>query len=222
VPNEYLYYYYRNREAVRAILDSASTRGEYLAAQQNGLFRQLLAEPARAADLWRAAVAERDASYMAEARGHAAGAPDAGAAEAPAAHAPLDEDDLAEHGYAGVALRVMAAISQDRGATMILNVRNGSTIPGLPEDAVVEVPAVVDATGVHPLATPPPDLHQLGLMQQVKAVERATIRAALSGSRDQAVLAFGLHPLVGSLDLAERLVRGYAERIPEVAAVLRS
>jgi 6-phospho-beta-glucosidase len=86
---------------------------------------------------------------------------------------------------------------------------------------VVEVPATVDANGVHPLVTPPPDLHQLGLMQQVKAVERATIRAALSGSREQAVLAFGMHPLVRSLDVADRLVQGYAERIPEVAAVLR-
>jgi len=217
VPNEYLYYYYRNREAVQNILASPSTRGEFLAGQQTELFRRMLAEPGRAAALWRGAVSERGASYMAEARGGSAGAP----VGAPVEDAPLDGQDLAEQGYAGVALRVMEAITEDRRATMILNVRNGTTLPGLPEDAVVEVPATVDANGVHPLATPAPDLHQLGLMQQVKAVERATIRAALSGSREQAVLAFGMHPLVRSLDVADRLVQGYAERIPEVAAVLR-
>ena len=35
-----------------------------------------------------------------------------------------------------------------------------------------------------------------------------------------AVTAFALHPLVDSVSIAERLVAGYVERIPEVAAVL--
>jgi 6-phospho-beta-glucosidase len=115
----------------------------------------------------------------------------------------------------------MGAIAQNRQTTMILNVRNGSTLPGLPEDAVVEVPATVDANGVHPLATAPPDLHQLGLMQQLKAAERAAIRAARTGSRDDARLAFALHPLVHSLELSDRLIDGYTASIPEIAEVLQ-
>jgi 6-phospho-beta-glucosidase len=91
---------------------------------------------------------------------------------------------------------------------------------GLPEDAVIEVPATVDANGVHPLPTASPDLHQLGLLQQVKAVERLTIRAALTGSRADAQLAFALHPLVNSLDVSARLVEGYVASVPELAAVL--
>lgn len=65
------------------------------------------------------------------------------------------ELDPAHQGYAGVALAVMAAISRNERATMILNVRNRGTIGGLPDDAVVEVPTVVDANGVHPLTTAP-------------------------------------------------------------------
>jgi 6-phospho-beta-glucosidase len=57
-------------------------------------------------------------------------------------------------------------------------------------------------------------------MQQVKAVERLTIRAATTGSRDDARLAFALHPLVPSLDVAERLLQGYVAAIPEIRAVL--
>ena len=51
-------------------------------------------------------------------------------------------------------------------------------------------------------------------------MERHIISAALSGSRAEAVQAFALHPLVDSVRLAEQLVAGYVEAIPEVAAVL--
>ncbi|MFC0680265.1 6-phospho-beta-glucosidase [Lysobacter korlensis] len=227
LPNEYLYYYYRNREAVESILRSARTRGEFLADQQTDLFRQILADPDRAAELWGEAVSQRGASYMAEAKGGsqpAGGAPAPDVAEPPSARGgarPVGAHDLAAHGYAGVALQVMGAIAQNRRATMILNVRNGTTVAGLPEDAVIEVPSMVDANGVHPLATAPPDLHQLGLMQQLKAVERATIRAALTGSRSDAELAFAMHPLVRSLDVSAQLVEGYVASVPAIAEVLR-
>lgn len=211
LPNEYLYYYYFNRDAVRAIIAAGTTRGDFLARTQHEFYTQAAAPGVDATDLWRRTVARRNASYMAEARG--------GTQEHPVGEREI-ETDPSQQGYAGVALAVMAAISRNERATMILNVRNGATLTGLPPDAVIEVPAVVDANGAHPLSTPQPDLHQLGLMAQVKDVERHIISAALSGSRAEAVQAFALHPLVDSVRLAEQLVTGYVEAIPEVAAVL--
>ena len=38
IPNEYLYYYYFNRDAVRRIMDSAATRGDFLLETQNRFF----------------------------------------------------------------------------------------------------------------------------------------------------------------------------------------
>jgi 6-phospho-beta-glucosidase len=210
IPNEYLYYYYFNRDAVRRIVESGQTRGDFLARTQDEFYRAAHRQGAGVADRWRDTVARRSASYMAEARGDAAGTGSAGRPEA----------DPADQGYAGVALGVMTAISRNERQTMILNVRNNGTIAGLPDDAVVEVPTMVDANGVHPLALGRPDLHQLGLMAQVKNVERATIAAALSGSRSAAVTAFALHPLVDSVTVARSLVDGYLARIPQVAAVL--
>ncbi|QKG19380.1 6-phospho-beta-glucosidase [Actinomadura verrucosospora] len=210
IPNEYLYYYYFNREAVRATLDAPQTRGEFLAKQQAAFYERIAAASGGAAmDLWRETVASRSASYMAEMKGADTGTELAG-------HAGVDPVD---EGYAGVALSVMAAISRNEPATMILNVRNGTTVTALPEDAVVEVPVLVDAGGVHPLTLAQPDLHQAGLMQQVKAVERLTISAARTGSRTEAAKAFALHPLVDSVSVGRRLLDGYAARIPEVAAV---
>ena len=105
-------------------------------------------------------------------------------------------------------------------STIILDVRNGTTIAGLDADAVVEVPCLVDADGAHPLATAPPDLHQLGLMQQVKAVERLTIEAATTGSAGAALRAFALHPLVDSVGAAHDLVHGYADAFPDIGRLL--
>lgn len=211
IPNEYLYYYYFNRDAVRSIVSSGKTRGDFLAESQSAFYDRATAAGDGVADLWRETVARRSASYMAEAKG---GTQDD----------PIDpkerETDPSHQGYAGVALGVMAAISRNERQTMILNVRNNGTIAGLPRDAVVEVPTMVDANGVHPMTTDQPDLHQIGLMSQVKAVERHTIQAALTGSKDEALKAFALHPLVDSVSVARDLVRGYVDRIPEVAAVL--
>lgn len=210
IPNEYLYYYYFNRDAVRATLDAPQTRGEFLLDQQRSFYERIAAASGGAAmELWRETVASRSASYMAEMKGARTGEPVDGHTEID----PVDE------GYARVAVSVMAAISRNEPATMILNVRNGSTVTALPADAVVEVPVTVDANGVHPLVLDQPDLHQAGLMQQVKAVERLTVQAAATGSRTDAVKAFALHPLVDSVPIGRRLLDGYIDRIPEVAAV---
>ena len=212
IPNEYLYYYYFNRDAVRNVLSSGLTRGDFLAQTQDEFFHGLATEHGLAVERWRAAVARRDASYMAEAKG--------GTQDAPA-RAPLSDLDPVMQGYAGVALDVMHAISRNERSAMILNVRNRGSIPGMPDDAVVEVPSLVDTGGTHPLATAAPNAHQLGLMLQLKDVERHVIRAATTGNRDEALLAFALHPLVDSVTTAERLLDGYIAAIPEVAAVFR-
>jgi 6-phospho-beta-glucosidase len=105
---------------------------------------------------------------------------------------------------------------------MILDVRNGAAVPGLPADAVVEVPCLVGAHGVTPLATAPLPGAMLGLLQQVKAVEQDTIEAAVTGSEALALRAFGQHPLVDSVGVARELLRAYRERLPGLATVFET
>ncbi|TMR92212.1 6-phospho-beta-glucosidase [Nonomuraea basaltis] len=205
LPNEYLYYYYFTRESVAAI--SGQTRGESLLSQQDDFYAAVRARPDRALAEWDRARRQRDATYMAEARDVTAAG-------------ERDTTDLEAGGYEGIALALMAAIARGEPATMILNVRNGAAVPGLPEDAVVEIPCAVDGAGVRPLATRPLPGRFLGLVQQVKAVEQTTIEAALTGSARLAVEAFAMHPLVDSVATARKLLDGYRARIPELAAVL--
>jgi 6-phospho-beta-glucosidase len=206
LPNEYLYYFYRNREAVASIGGAESTRGEYLLAQQERFYADTAADPARALERWTRVRAERDASYMAESR-EASGAGERAT------------EDVAAGGYQQVALELMAALSGGGPRTMILDVRNGAAVPGLPAEAVVEVPCLVGPHGVTPLATSQLPGAMLGLLQQVKAVEQDTIEAAVTGSDALALRAFAQHPLVDSVGVAQRLLDGYRAQLPGIAEI---
>ncbi|MGW1916035.1 6-phospho-beta-glucosidase [Streptomyces sp. NPDC002076] len=203
IPNEYLHYYYFNREAVRAYQQAGQTRGAFLRDQQARFYTEALDPDRSALEVWDRTRAEREATYMAENR------ESAGAGE-------REAEDLSG-GYEQVALALMRAIARDERTTLILNVRNRETLSVLDGDAVIEVPCRVDAHGAHPLAVAPLPDHATGLVCSVKAVEREVLAAAESGSRQTAVKAFALHPLVDSVNVARRLVEGYTEVHPGLA-----
>ncbi|AZM93419.1 6-phospho-beta-glucosidase [Streptomyces sp. W1SF4] len=207
IPNEYLHYYYFNRDTVRAYQEAKQTRGAFLRDQQRGFYAEA-GRPGRPAGAalaaWERTRAEREATYMSENREVA------GVGE-------REESDLESGGYEKVALALMRAIARDERATLILNVRNGTTLSVLDSEAVVEVPCLVDANGAHPVSAAPLPLHAVGLVTSVKAAERAVLAAAASGSRADAVKAFALHPLVDSVAVARRLLDGYAAEHPGLA-----
>ncbi|MEW1721997.1 6-phospho-beta-glucosidase [Streptomyces sp. NPDC093109] len=204
IPNEYLHYYYFNRETVRAYQEAEQTRGAFLRDQQARFYEEMRRPTAAALRAWDRTRAEREATYMAENR------ESAGVGE-------RDESDLESGGYEQVALALMRAIARDERATLILNVRNRTTLRVLDEEAVIEVPCLVDANGAHPLPVAPLPGHATGLVCAVKAVEREVLAAAESGSRATAVKAFALHPLVDSVTVARRLVDGYTSAHPALA-----
>lgn len=202
IPNEYLYYYDFTREAVAAIRGGAQTRGEFLLEQQTAFHRAAQADPDSALAQWRAAREHRDATYMKEARQEGE---------------ERDPLDVAGGGYEGVALALMAALARGESSTMILDVPNGTAVAGLPSRAVVEVPCLVDGSGVSPLATRPLTGRMLGLVQQVKHVETLAIDAAVQRDPAIAVQAFASHPLVDSVGTARVLLDGYRAALPELA-----
>lgn len=204
VPNEYLHYYYFNRETVRAYREAERTRGAFLRDQQARFYAEMERPDAPALATWDRTRAEREATYMAHNR-EAAGAGERAV------------EDLESGGYEKVALALMRAIAHDSRATLILNVRNGTTLSALDTDAVIEVPCLVDANGAHPVSVAPLPYHATGLVCAVKAVEREVLAAAESGSRTTAVKAFALHPLVDSVSVARRLVDGYVAAHPGLA-----
>lgn len=208
VPNEYLHHFYYPREIVAA--GGERTRGEFLLAEQRDFYRAARENPDDALRIWRDVRQRREESYLAEARDVA----NAG---------QRSEQDIQGGGYEDVALRLMAAITGTAGHggagadTIVLNVRNRGAVPGLDDDAVVEVPCLVDGNGAHPVATGALEGHFAGLMTAVKAVERDTIAASHQRSRALALRAVAGHPLVDSVAAATRALDTYAATFPELA-----
>ncbi len=193
LPNEYLHYYYFRRETLRSVLEAPKTRGEFLDQQQGDFFAQAAAEPHRSYELWQHTRLRREETYMAESRAASGGW-------------QRDSCDLDGGGYDRVALALMRAIAGDESTRLILNVPNGSIVPALAPDAIIETVCDVSAKGAQPLPCAPLREDQLGLMLQLKAVERAAIDAAVHEDRDAALRALALHPLVDSPAVAARIL----------------
>jgi 6-phospho-beta-glucosidase len=188
IPNEYLYWYYAEREALQALTRARQTRGEHVRARQRAFYAAAAADPGQAPRLWAQARDERNRSYFAELR-----------------PGERDAADVAAGGYESIAVGLAAALTGAGQARLILNVQSGGTVAALAPDAVIETVCQVSGDGAVPLPARPPSDHELGLMCTVKSCERAIISAALTGSAAAALRAFALHPLVASLGAARAL-----------------
>jgi 6-phospho-beta-glucosidase len=104
-----------------------------------------------------------------------------------------------------LAIDVIDAIVNDTGAVWPVNVPNRGSLPGFPDDLVVEVPAVVSRSGAAPIPQPPLPATVRGLIEALGSYQALAAEAAWSGGRREAVAALTSNPLVGDLALAERL-----------------
>lgn len=107
--------------------------------------------------------------------------------------------------YSEAAINLLASLTADRGDVQVVNLRNDGTLPFLPDDAVVEVPATITAQGATALEVDPvPPLYS-GLIAHTYAYEQLALDAAVHGGRDRVFEALLAHPLVGQVDQADRL-----------------
>jgi 6-phospho-beta-glucosidase len=105
-----------------------------------------------------------------------------------------------------LAIDVMDAIFNDRDEVHPVNVPNrGGALAGFPEDLVVEVPGRCTAAGIEPIPTPPLPRQVRGLVMMLAEYQALAAEAAWSGTAQDAVRALAANPLVGQIDLAERL-----------------
>ncbi|GAA3411598.1 6-phospho-beta-glucosidase [Streptosporangium vulgare] len=112
--------------------------------------------------------------------------------------------------YSEAAVALIASLVGDRGDTQVVNLRNDGTLPFLPDEAVIEVPATITSAGATALPVDPVEPLFAGLVAHVTAYETLAIEAALHGGEDRVADALLAHPLIGqaslSGDLARRLV----------------
>ncbi len=113
--------------------------------------------------------------------------------------------------YSEAAAQLIASLTDGRGDVQTVDVVNAGTLPGLADSDVVEVPARIDRDGAHPIPQAPLSPSQFELVSRVKAYERLTIRAAVSGDPQLARAALAANPLAGDPERADELLEAVFE-----------
>ena len=116
-------------------------------------------------------------------------------------------EDWFKHSWGERAVQVIGAILHNRHRFIESGVLiNRGAIPNLPPELAVEVPLSVDATGVHPIDLGPlPDACAKLLLQQA-SVQQIAVEAAVHGSKDLALQALLLDPVINSTTAAKAIL----------------
>jgi len=123
-------------------------------------------------------------------------------------------------GERGQAINIIRAlISNRRYLEYSVNIPNDGLIADLPSDTIVEVPAVIDAAGIHPIhiGKLPDGIDALCYTQA--AIQRLSAEAAHEGSYEKALQALLLDPVVHDEEAARKtlneLLEAHAPLLPQ-------
>jgi 6-phospho-beta-glucosidase len=138
--------------------------------------------------------------------------------------APIELDASMHHtdvGHGDIAVQVMLAIATDTPQEFHVNTANQGAILNLPADAIVEVPAIIDGSGVRTLSIGNLPEAVAAFTQELIAWQERSVDAALSGDRNLVVQAIMTHPFVRSTSvadhLADDLLAAHASFLPQFA-----
>lgn len=203
IPTEYLYFYYSRGRALANQRAHRSTRGIEVGRLNKELFRRLgrlLADGDSQGALraYTSYLNARSGTYMLlESSSEDSLRQDVGS----------DEDPFrAANGYHRIALDVMKALRGKVDRRLIVNVRNGKAIDDIDANDVVEVPCRIGNGIITPEPCGALPAAARGLVLAVKEYERATIEAAVTGSKQMARKAMLLYPAVGEWEPSETLL----------------
>lgn len=104
---------------------------------------------------------------------------------------------------------ISGIVNHSSSYEITVNVVNHGTLPGLPDWAVVEVPALVDANGVTPLRVDPLPRAITDHLNLQVAIQDRVVEAAVHGDRQAALQALLLDPVVPSYAAAEGMLNEF-------------
>lgn len=113
--------------------------------------------------------------------------------------------------YSEAAISLINSIYNDSNELHVVNVINHGTIPELPYDSVVEVNCIINKQGATPIHIGNLPNTVSGLVEQVKAYETLTIKAAVTGDRTIALLALLNNPLIHDVTDAKNILNELLE-----------
>lgn len=200
LPTEYLYFYYFPRQALQNTQRSGQSRGQAIAAMNQGLFPKLAGAPeAQLVSIYEDYLRERNASYF--------------SIEATAGARRKENQELYSEfsGYERIALLVLQALQSEKPSLIPLTIRNGKALEDLDPNDAVELPCQVSSRGVEVPAVGRAPEAVRPLLMQVKEYERLTVRASVEHSGEMALAALEKNPLVARPEAARQVLAEYVQ-----------
>jgi len=96
-----------------------------------------------------------------------------------------------------------------------VNIPNQGYIPNLPDGVIVEVPAVANGAGIHGLGLDPLPEPIAELCRREAALAGLVVDAAVTGSREIALQALLLDPMISDFDQADCILNDYLDAYAE-------
>ncbi|ANE48215.1 glycoside hydrolase family 4 [Paenibacillus swuensis] len=129
--------------------------------------------------------------------------------------------------YSEVAISLVDAIYNDKQEVHVVNLLNNGALEFMEDNDAVEVCAVIGKDGAKPVPVPGFDnRHIIDYMRMVKAYERETVSAAVTGSEDAAMRALLMNPLVADYNAAydcfQELKEVHKEYLPQFFPAVRT
>lgn len=137
--------------------------------------------------------------------------------------APIHMDPNLHHtavGHGDIATQLILSIATNTQREFHLNVPNEGSVTNLPQGSIVEVPALVDGSGIKPICMGKLPRGVLGLTEAIINWEELTVDAALAGDRElvlQALLAHPRWPLTfdTAKKLCDEMLKAHAKYLPQ-------
>ena len=106
--------------------------------------------------------------------------------------------------YSEVAINLVNSIYNDTNDIQVVNCLNNGAIPFMADNDAVEVCARIGKDGAKVIKTNCQNEHIKEYMLMMKAYEKHAVKAAIYGSKEEAMRALVMNPLVGDLATAEK------------------
>ncbi|AGB41080.1 family 4 glycosyl hydrolase, alpha-galactosidase/6-phospho-beta-glucosidase [Halobacteroides halobius DSM 5150] len=104
--------------------------------------------------------------------------------------------------YSDVIVPLISALNQPQEKKFIVNLPNDGLISGVDDEVIVEVPAVINSSGIKPLQVPNVSLEIKTIIQQSANYRNLATQAALSQESNDILQALAANPQVVDYDIA--------------------
>jgi maltose-6'-phosphate glucosidase len=108
-------------------------------------------------------------------------------------------------------VKIAESLAYNKNEKYIVMTQNNGTIPNIPEEAIIEVSAVITSNGVKPIQVGKIGTFYKGLIEAQYAYEKLTVDAYFEGSRLKLLQALTLNRTVVNADVANKILNDLME-----------